>query len=914
MQIGRGTLVKKHRFTLQYKIMSITILILLCLLGFVIVVHGRINALQEETSFISHQDREITNLTNQIEKNILDMETGQRGYIITGDDKYLEPYNQGKALWEDNYDKLSMLMDNDFLQLQRLVSIRDSVEQWIELTGDYVIQLKKDGQEAEILRYYASDVGKDQMDSIRNQINTYRETMNENTNNLIAGQGDRNRLLLELLYFAWAIIAITAVTSSWIITRMIVNTIRKVTHTIESLDSAKDMGTRVEITTNDEISDLSFATNQLLDKQQERMWIQDNANNLMSQYQGITQVSELGDIFLSKTAEIIDYPYGAVYIRTQEHDQDFLVRIAAFAGSSNMPEHEAFDYGQGLIGQCAKEARIMHIKDLPEHYISIRSGLGVSAPKSLLLIPISFSGEVISVVEIASFTLLTELQIKFLESVSDQFGAAINSAISSMRIDQLLEQSQRLNEELQVYTEELQTQSEELQIQTESLHVTNRKLEDKNFLAEQKSLEAKKAQVELSQYAELLRQNSQYKSEFLANMSHELRTPLNGILLLSEFLMENQGGNLSAEDIEFSEAIYSSGQDLLTLINDILDLSKVEAGMLNIEIEAVSLSEIPEAMIQNFSQLSRKKAIPLHIQLGSDVPDLIYSDAQRLRQIIINLLSNAFKFTAQGSVTFEIRLASDTETQKLGAWGAGPFLAFVVKDTGIGISKEKQSIIFDAFRQAEGHIERQYGGTGLGLSISKGLATLLGGTIMLESVEGVGSAFALYLPLEYQAASPNKLPDKLTIVNEVVSVEAAATTAIGEASVDFSSLFDKHVLIVDDDERNLFALSNTLRKRGLRVTTASDGEKALAELEKSESIDIVLMDIMMPVMNGYEAIARIRQMPDRKDLPIIALTAKAMKEDEGKVLKAGATDYLSKPIQLDRLLALMQMILSGCKG
>ncbi|MEK3863357.1 CHASE3 domain-containing protein [Paenibacillus sp. FSL H7-0716] len=901
----------KRRFTLQYKILSITVLIVICLLGFVFVMHGRINALQRETSFISHQDREITNLANLIEKNILDMETGQRGYVITGDNKYLEPYNLGKAEWEANYDKLYVLTANDSLQLQRLLGIESKIKQWIEQSGNYVIQLKKEGQDAELLRYFNSDDGKDQMDRIRNQISTYRETMKENTNSLIARQADKNKLLLELLYIAWAIIAVTAMVASWVNSRSIVSTVRKVTHTIAGLDSDEDMKTRIEITTNDEIRDLSVATNHLIDTQEERIWIQEKANDLMAKYQGITRVSQLGDIFLCKTAEVIEYPYGALYVRSQEHDQDFLKRVSTFAGNSNFSDLQTFYIGEGLVGQCAKEARVMQIQDLPEDYISIESGLGVSSPKSLLLLPISFSGEVVAVVEIAAFAPLTEFQIKFLKSISNAFGSAINSTISSMRIDQLLEQSQRLNEELQVYTEELQTQSEELQIQTESLHATNRKLEDKNLLAEQKSLEAERAQMELSEYTELLQQSSQYKSEFLANMSHELRTPLNGILLLSEFLMENQLGALSEEDIEFSKAIHSSGQDLLALINDILDLSKVEAGKLNIEIEAINISEIPEAMIQNFSQLSRKKEIPLQIQLGEDLPPLFYSDAQRVRQIIINLLSNAFKFTAEGAVTLEIRLATKGELLDLADLGTGVFIAFAIKDTGIGISEDKQSIIFEAFQQANGNTERQYGGTGLGLSISRELATLLGGRITLESQEGAGSVFTVYLPLQLEAPSLVEVADHATVIQEMGSGVVLAATTAADTRTDFTSLNQKHVLIVDDDERNLFALSNTLRKRGLHVTTATNGESGLYELVQAASIDIVLMDIMMPVMNGYEAINRIRQMPAKKDIPIIALTAKAMKEDKAKILQAGATDYLSKPINLERLLALMQLILAS---
>lgn len=301
----------------------------------------------------------------------------------------------------------------------------------------------------------------------------------------------------------------------------------------------------------------------------------------------------------------------------------------------------------------------------------------------------------------------------------------------------------------------------------------------------------------------------------------------------------------------------------------------------------------------------------MHIQLGEDLPPLFYSDAQRVRQIIINLLSNAFKFTANGSVTLEIRLATTDELRSLAHLEPGLFIAFAIKDTGIGIPFEKQAIIFEAFQQANGNTERQYGGTGLGLSISRELATLLGGRITVESQEGIGSVFTVYLPMKLQDPSLEETAG-IADLNHEEEISVALPAATSEnISSDFTSLNHKHVLIVDDDERNLFALSNTLRKRGLQVTTAADGERGIHALEQSASIDIVLMDIMMPVMNGFEAIARIREMPAGKKIPIIALTAKAMKEDKAKILQAGATDYLSKPINLERLLALMQLILNS---
>lgn len=898
---------KKFRFTIKQKILSLTILIIVCLLAFVIVIHWRINSLQQETNFITHQDRQITSLTNQIEKNILDMETDQRGYVITGDDKFLEPFRQGLAAWETNFDELSILNAMDSVQQSRLQSIKNNIEQWIELSAQHVIQLKKAGEDGQVGEFFKTNSSIDQMDHIRNQISAFRDNRNENTNRLITNQADRNTVLLELLYIVWFLIAAAAVSASVVIARSISRTASQITGTLTDLVKVENLNTRISITSNDEISDLGQAVNLLLDNQQERLRLQQQEKEMLSEYQGITQTALLGDVYLSKLAKIMDYPYATLYVRTQDNGQDFLTRVSAFAGTAVGSDHEQVNFGEGLVGQCAKEGRLIHVDHLPEPYIHIRSGLGAASPQSLVLIPVSFLGEVLAVVEIASFKPLSSLHILFLESTSGHFGAALNGALSSMKIDGLLKESQSLNEELQVYTEELQTQSEELHIQTEILHDTNKKLEEKQVLAEQKTLEAEQAQEELTQYAKILQQSTQYKSEFLANMSHELRTPLNGILLLSEFLMENQSERLGDEEVEFSQAIHSAGQDLLALINDILDLSKVEAGKMNIEIEAVNITEIPEMVLQSFGQLSRKKELPFHVHLEEGVPEIIYTDAQRLRQILSNLLSNAFKFTIQGSVTFRIGIASLDELEPFEDAQDSHYIRFSVTDTGIGISENKQALIFDAFQQADGHTEREYGGTGLGLSITKQLVSLLGGKISLVSEKGAGSTFNVYLPPARHAAvyeEQHPLPEKPAETPD----ELVAAAGTGYYN-DYSLLADKEVLIVDDDERNLFALTKILEKNGLNVTKATNGQEAVEYLQTGAAVDMILMDIIMPVMNGYDTIKWIRQMPFRQETPVIALTAKAMQEDRTRILEAGATEYLSKPVNMEQLLTLMKMII-----
>jgi two-component system chemotaxis sensor kinase CheA len=884
------------------------------LLIFVLVMHSRINELQEETNVITHQDREITNLTNQMEKNILDMETGQRGYVITGNDKYLEPYLSGRIELQNNYDQLMSWSTEDSIQANRLASLKTNVDHWITSSSEPLIALKRDGRDRDVLTQYQTDDGINQMDQIRSQISEYRTSLTANTDQLIASQAERNTLLIELLYLIWGLIAVVTISAAWLMSRTISKPVRNITESILGLTSSRNLMSRITITSNDEISDLGHVTNELLRSQQERIELQEHTNNMMSKYQGVHEIESLSDIFLSNMADKLHYPYAALYVRQEENAQDLMIRTAVFAGDAQLNIRTSFQMGEGLVGQCAKEAKLMEFHQLPENYVQVFSSLGSAPPHSLLLFPICFLGEVLAVAEIAAFSPLTPIQISYVEAITEDFGAAINSTLNTMKIESLLTESQRMNEELQVYTEELQTQSEELQMQAESLQVLNGKLEERQIIADEKTVEAQRAQAELITYAEMLERSTRYKSEFLANMSHELRTPLNGILLLSEFLKENNSESLTTDELEYAQAIHSSGEDLLKLINDILDLSKVEAGKLNIEAEAVNVSEIPESVMQYFGKIAREKLVDLQVHVEDSVPDMIFTDAQRLRQIINNLLSNALKFTSQGSVQLKIRMSNEEELLETERLTEEAFLAFSVQDTGIGISEDKQSIIFEAFQQAEKVTERHYGGTGLGLSITKELSILLGGHIVVESELGRGSTFTVYLPVQYNPFAQHEQPiikDQVSDDWEISESIRIAATAESVPSVEYDILKDKHVLLVDDDDRNLFALSKVLKAQGLKVSIAKDGEQALLELKQPSAIDLILMDIMMPVMDGYEAIQQIRLMEEYQNLPIIALTARAMSEDRKRIISAGATEYMSKPINMEQLLVIMRMLLSN---
>jgi CheY-like chemotaxis protein/nitrogen-specific signal transduction histidine kinase len=420
-----------------------------------------------------------------------------------------------------------------------------------------------------------------------------------------------------------------------------------------------------------------------------------------------------------------------------------------------------------------------------------------------------------------------------------------------------------------------------------------------------KNREIEQARAALEEKAEQLSLSSRYKSEFLANMSHELRTPLNSLLILARLLADNVGGNLTPKQVEFARTIHSSGAELLALINDILDLAKIESGTVTLNIAAERFDEVVDSVERTFRQMAADKGLEFNVQLAPKLPPAIQTDGKRLQQILTNLLSNAFKFTARGEVRLKIEPAASGWSMGHPVLDRGPAIAFSVIDTGIGIPANKQRLIFEAFQQADGSTSREYGGTGLGLSISRELARLLGGEIRVSSVPGEGSTFTLYLPLDYRLtgeASPPPAyeapepPESQLAPVSSDDAKALAPTA-GEA------LAGRKVLVVDDDIRNVFAMTSALETHGMRVLHADSGKEGIETLKRERDVDAVLMDVMMPGLDGLDTIRIVRGLDGYRGVPIIAVTAKAMLGDREKCIDAGANDYLAKPVNVDVLLA-----------
>lgn len=905
------------KIKIRTKIIFGYVLVLLCLGVFLWVVSGRIISLQQEADFIKQHDIEVNNLTHEIEKNMLELETGQRGFVITGDPVYLEPYELALSTWEMNYNKLQQLIADNETQLTNLANIKENINKWIEVAGEPAVRLKQAGQDEEALHFFINDPGQPAMQMIRSQFTEFRDMERQLTTQRINAIKNSNTNLLISMYSLWAAVAFATILAALVISKSIVMPIRQVTEMISDIaDGVADGGSlsrRIKVNTHDEVLDLAENTNKLLTNVSRQAWVKDQVSIMSALLQSADRLDTLCRFFIYKAAGVLNVPFAALFINRNDTE---LVKAAAFADPDGEPwdkVRDRFTPGEGLVGQCMVEKRIIQFDDIPPNYVRIESGLGDAEPSSLLLAPVMFEGNVLGVIEMAMFKPMNDETRQLLEQLLQVLGASMNSMLIKMEIQQLYREAQALNEELQVQSEELQAQTEELQAQTEELQMHASEAQVLNEQLEAQKDAAEQVAKELEKYAEQVEQSSTYKSQFLANMSHELRTPLNSMLILSQILSENKQGNLTEEEQNYASVIHKSGSELLNLINDILDLSKVEAGKMAVEMDLVNVTELPEVMRGYFEKSAENKHLSFEIEMDPNIPSIIYSDGMRLHQILRNLLSNAIKFTDKGKVKLAIGTVDSLNTDDYNS--DNELITFTVEDTGIGISDENLKPIFEAFRQGDGATARKFGGTGLGLSISLQLAKLLGGHITVNSIEGVGSKFTLYLPLNTNG--DHNQNESLFIVPEV------AATIEKTHRLNFNSLLEDDsqkwnqtvqlegitVLLVDDDIRNVYGLTNALENVNMKVMTARNGYECLEILDTEQNIDVVLLDIMMPEMDGYETMKRIRENPALQTLPIIVLTAKAMKEDKEKCLAAGANGYISKPVQLSDIIAAIRVSL-----
>jgi signal transduction histidine kinase/CheY-like chemotaxis protein/HAMP domain-containing protein len=633
----------------------------------------------------------------------------------------------------------------------------------------------------------------------------------------------------------------------------------------------------------------------------EQDWLKTNLERFTRMLQGQRDLATVSSMILSELAPLVSAQHGVFYTlgSPEDGDEPVLRYQAGYGLKERKHLATTFRLGEGLVGQCAQEKQRILLTDVPGDYVTINSGLGELAPLNIIVLPILFEGSVRAVVELASFSRFSLTHQAFLDQLTESIGLVLNTIEANTITENLLKQSQSQAQELQSRQEELRSSNEDLGRQASVLA-------EQNIEVERKSQEIERAKRLVEEKAEQLAVSSKYKSEFFSNMSHELRTPLNSLLILAGELKDNPAENLTEAQVQYASVIHSSGTDLLRLLNDILDLAKVESGTVTLDVRQLPLVELVAALEHDFLRVAEQKGITFSVQVSPDVPSSIDTDGGRLRQVLKNLLSNAFKFTEHGEVSMRVSQAVDGwSVGHEGLGNAESVTAFSISDTGIGMTPEMQRRIFEAFAQGDGTTARQYGGTGLGLSISRELVRLLGGEIALSSTPERGSTFTVFLP-----SAPS---GELGVTDSPPPAAIAASPAPPPVSQRpaRADLAGMKALVVDDDFRNIFAMTALLERGNVEVIAAESGEEGIATLKRTPDVDIVLIDIMMPVMDGYATMRAMRKLPLAPDLPIVAITANVSAGERQRCIDAGASAYVPKPVDATELLLLLSEWLPG---
>ncbi|HCF28636.1 MAG TPA: two-component system sensor histidine kinase/response regulator [Cyanobacteria bacterium UBA11049] len=938
-----------------------------------VVSYRTITGLSETAQWVEHTYQvlsELDVLLFQINK----AEADQRNYLLTENESYTEQYTLAVMAANQKIEQLKRLTRDNPVQQQRLDVVEPLINSRFAVLEETTKLRKNQGfQAAQAL--VVSGKGKQLMDNIRQVL----DRMKAEENNLLQRRSEESRMsvnnatqfffVLTLLIFFFLILCYYFL-SRYLKEREVSNNkLRKFPPMVEFAEkiAVGEFPAPLPVDSNDEVGDLSASLNQMLSsflaivqqikaiaqgnynaeiaprsdkdemvvafseltrtlrestaQNQRENWLRTSQTELNERLRGEQELTALAQEIISYIATRLNAQVGAIYLGN-ENKQFRLISSYAYTKRKNLSNE--FKLGEGIVGQAALEKKTILITNIPSDYIAITSGLGEAVPRNLIVVPLIYRDVVEGVIEIASFQEITDIQIEFLNQVAEGIAIAFHSNRSRAKIQQLLEESQ-------VQSEELQAQQEELRQTNEELHEKANLLLKQNQEVEKKNREIEQAQAALEEKAEQLALTSKYKSEFLANMSHELRTPLNSLLILSKLLSENKEANLTSKQVEYASTIYTAGTDLLNLINEILDLAKIESGTMTLEIGEVVLTALRDDIERNFRHVAQSKGVGFTIELDTNLPRTIRIDEKRLHQVLKNLLSNAFKFTAQGQVSLRI----DSVTQ---GWSldrqvlnrAGAAIAFSVSDTGIGIPAEKQKLIFEAFQQADGTTSRHYGGTGLGLSISREIAHLLNGEIRLTSTPGKGSTFTLYLPQTSQATGDRGLEardsnQKTVSGNGRVSSQKplsdpplplAVTPNSSSAPLplpkrpsfsddrDAIQPGDRTLLIVEDDVNFARILLDTGREQGFKGIVALQGDTGLALAQQFRPTAIML-DIGLPEMDGWTVLDRLKHDPQTRHIPVHIVSGL---EERQRSLQLGAIAYLQKPVGQESLIAALTNI------
>lgn len=793
-----------------------------------------------------------------------DAETGQRGYMLTGEASYLEPYSRAVVDIRAKLAEIDEFIKNQPEQIIIMNSVKANIQDKLKEL-ESTIELRRTKGFTAALAVVKSDKGIAAMDAIREALSTLEIQERELRAQRLqeTAQAYRTTVISGILTGIFgAILALV----------------------------------------------MAFLMFQALRKRLQQEWLARGQMGLASAMLGDLRTDQLGENILKFFAEYFRAQAGAFFVK----DGTEYKRVATYGVPKKNTIPERFGLNDGLLGQAAKDRKSFLLKDVPDNYLTVGSAMGQDKPRHLVITTAGVDNMTNTVIELGFLDTVNELSLQLLKETVEPIGVAVRAADYRAHLQNLLEETQRQSEELQAQSEELRVSNEELEEQSRALketqfrleqqqaelEQTNSQLEEQTQQLEQQRDDLSRANAEQSRTARELAQASQYKSDFLANMSHELRTPLNSSLILAKLLADNKDGNLTAEQVKFAQTIQASGNDLLLLINDILDLSKIEAGHMEIMADKVRISRISDDLSSVFKPLAKDKGIDFKITLKKDAPDNIETDRQRLEQILKNLLSNALKFTEKGSVELIV-----------GAHGKN-HISFAVKDTGIGISEEQQKAIFDAFRQADGTISRKYGGTGLGLSISRELARLLGGVIALESEPGKGSIFSVVLPHAYDADAVAPPAPRETPAEEPAELppakpekKARKKTALPDDR-DKITHASRSILVVEDDPafaRILYDLAHELNFLCLIAETAEEG----LAIAKQYLPSAVLLDVGLPDNTGLYVLDRLKRNAHTRHIPIHVVSGNDYSQT---ALTLGAVGYMLKPVKREEILSVFQQL------
>jgi CheY-like chemotaxis protein/signal transduction histidine kinase/CHASE3 domain sensor protein len=797
-----------------------------------------------------------------------DAETGQRGYLLTGNDRYLEPYQGAVAAVASRVEAVASLTKDNPTQQANLGQVQHHIDAKLAELEEAITLRRTKGAEA-ALALVTTDRGKVEMDAIRSQLDVMRQEENRLRQIRMAEMEAAHTK-------AWVSGVLSSLLGA-VLTAAIFLLIRR-----SSRASAR------------------------------QEWLQSGQVGLSDAMMGDKSVAELGDSILSFLSQYLGSQAGALF----KGEKGEFYRAAALGIAADADVPVRFTVKEGLLGKVAADGRTMIVRDVPDGYLTIGSALGRDKPRHLVLVPTHADDTVNAVIELGFLHPIDDRIVELLDQASGSIGIALRSARYRSELQDVLEETQRQAEELQVQSEELRVSNEELEeqgralkesqarleLQQVELEQTNSQLEEQAQTLETQRDDLERTGAAVALKARELAQASQYKSDFLANMSHELRTPLNSLLILSKLLSDNPQGNLSNEQVKFAQTIASSGNDLLVLINDILDLSKIEAGHIEVRPESLAISRLTGDLRQMFQPVANERKLDFEIDVADDCLPLVETDRQRLEQILKNLLSNAFKFTEAGSVRLAISPAGADK------------IAFAVTDTGIGVSREQQQAIFEAFRQADGTISRKYGGTGLGLSISRELARLLGGAIALDSQDGQGSTFTLTIPRAYDPAQVG--PREQPSVAETLSASASAPTPSRAKRAkpltqvvedDREQIGGRRVLlVVEDDDKFASIVRDLSRELGFHCLVAGTAEEAL-KLARQYKPSAVVLDVGLPDESGLMVLDRLKRDEATRHIPIHVVSAS---DHSQTALSLGAIGYLVKPVKREALAEVLEVLQS----